>query len=198
MTTTPKISVIDRNTRENREESQVKAQQIDTREKSSYAKQTKNEWKAMTSSSPINEMLNEINGVAQQAAYACERDAIMDSLVINNPLADLSYRTEHELPEVPMLNDLFRENPSHQANMEPLVERYEALQVTLEDLYDNCLYALKQPMDVSEVTSTQEYYEDIVASLALCKEQLEQSKYYLYLQRYNEKQQRLKLEAEGD
>lgn len=181
MTTTPKISVIDRNTRENREESQVKAQQIDTREKSSYAKQTKNEWKAMTSSSPINEMLNEINGVAQQAAYACERDAIMDSLVINNPLADLSYRTEHELPEVPMLNDLFRENPSHQANMEPLVERYEALQVTLEDLYDNCLYALKQPMDVSEVTSTQEYYEDIVASLALCKEQLEQSKYYLYL-----------------
>jgi len=187
MTTTPKVSIIDPNTRHDTVDTTAKTQAVDPAVRDKYVKAEKDDWKALTTPSVIGDMMNEINGVEEAGYYKGPIDAILDSMVMNDPVTDTAYMTDYDLPEVPYVLDLFKDNPGLQDDVKPLVDRYEALKDTLEELQTNALLALKQPMTVDEVKSTQRYLEDINKSLGICNEQIESAKYYLYLEKYREK-----------
>jgi hypothetical protein len=143
-------------------------------------------WKALTTGSDIGDMVNAMNGV-EETARKNPIDALLDSLIIVDPVANYRFGSDHSMPKIPDLHeDLFKDNPKLKNNMEPIVERYEALQLTLQELRDNTLESLKYPMTPSEIQSNQKYIEDLNEALMKVEAELEEANYYWHLQKVRE------------
>lgn len=204
----PKISTIDPQSSQNNKALRDGA---DTSDSTKFVKvNEKDPWKALTSTSGSDEavdvqteriqdfcnnatapadysgVVNAFGGGEINRTYKGPIDAILDSLVINDPIQKRRYAVDHALPSIPDLHkDLLKDNPGIQ--MKPVVERYEALKLTLEELRQNALESLKNPMNTSEIQSNQDYIRHINDSLMEVEKQLEEANYYLYLERMREK-----------
>lgn len=184
----PKISIVDPKPSQNDE--QYRGDAAPSGNTKFIKVENQDPWKALTTGSDIGDMVNEMNGV-EETARKHPIDALLDSMIIVDPIADYRFGSEHSIPDVPDVHkDLFKDNPRLKSNMEPIVERYEALKMTLEELRDSTLASLKNPMNTWEIQSNQKYIEDLNKALMRVEAQLEEANYYWHLQRVREKEAR--------
>lgn len=163
MTTTPKISIIE-HARHEPEDQEAKALSIDVspREKSSFVAVEKDQWKAMTTPSDIGDMMNAINGVEEPSYYRGPIDAMSNWMIIDDPTFTDEGMSAIELPYVPDLNeDLLKNIPRLADNIKPIIEKYEALLKTYDELLFNARESLKYPMSISEIDQLQREIEII-------------------------------------
>lgn len=162
MTTTAKVSIIDTNAAHSHEEREKKAKSVSTdpREKSQYVNAGKNKWKSMSTPSDIGDMMDAMNGIEEMSSYRGPIDLMSDLMIINDPLADHEAQNYIEIPDVPDLHkDLIKPDPKLLDDMEPIVERYDALIKTFDELIENAEYSLKQAVSQSEAKSISDEIE---------------------------------------
>lgn len=195
MTTTPKVSIIDRTVPEDTSE-EVKAQVADTpsREKSTFVEVGKDQWKAMGTPSVIGDMMDYMGGVERMSQYRGPIDALSDMMVINDPVRNKRILGNPEIPDVPDLyKDLFKKNPRLMDDMLPIVERYKALLKTFDVLIENIRYSLKQPMSPLEAQALQKEFEALKYGKADAAKFLAEAEHFYDQQKLREEA----AEAEG-
>jgi len=184
----PKISVVDPKPSQNDE--QYQGDTAPSGNTKFVKVENQDPWKALTTGSDIGDMVNAMNGI-EETARRNPIDALLDSMVIVDPVADHRFGSDHSIPDVPDLHeDLFKDNPRLKNNMEPIVERYEALKMTLEELRDSALESLKSPMNGWEIQSNQKYIDDLNKALMKLEAELEEANYYWHLQKVSEREAR--------
>jgi len=184
----PKISIVGPKQTEDGEKYHVSGAPADN---TKFVKiENQDPWKALTTGSDIGDMLNAMNGI-EETSRKNPLDALLDSMIIVDPITAHRFRMDHSMPKIPDLHkDLLKENPRLKNNMEPIVERYEALKMTLEELRENAFESIKHPMTATEIQSNQKYIEDLNKALMKVEQELEKANYYLHLQKIREKEAR--------
>ena len=162
MTTTAKISVVEPNPTHSNEERERKSQSVSTdpRERSQFVSVGKDNWKSMSTPSDIGDMMDAMNGIEEMSSYRGPIDLMSDIMIINDPLADHAASQNVQVLDVPDLHkDLLKPNPRLLDDMEPIVERYDALIKTFDELIENTEYSLKQAVSQYEAKSLADQLE---------------------------------------
>ncbi len=178
MTTTPKICAIEPTIHEG-EDCQPKAQTVstDNREKSSFVKVKKDPWKAMTGTSDVSELVDALNEVEQPSvSYRGPIDFISQSMMINDPMVTAAATPQLEVPDVPDLHgDLLKNLPRLADNLKPIIERYEALIATCDEMIASARASLDYPMTMLEVKALQNQIEALIYRKAEATKSLEEA-----------------------
>ena len=201
MTTIPKIITVEPTTSQSSETTshQSPVTSHETGQKSTFSSVGQDPWKAMATPSDIGDMLDAMNGIDAQSQYRGPIDWLSQNMVINDPIASRKLMPASRVPYVPDLHkDLFAGNPKLMDNMKPVVEKYEALLATLDELLKNDREALKGPMSELETQIVQKEIEDITRTKGLAEKNLGKARSYLDIQINNEKVTREKEKAERE
>jgi hypothetical protein len=201
MTTTPKISSIDPQSVRDREDlcSEPPVTDAGKREKSKYIKLEADQWKSMSSSSDVSDMLGAMYNVEETQAYGSGKKYAYasDRLLVFDPCDKKKILSPSEAPAVPDLyEDLLKNNPMLLDNMEPVVEKYDAQVKTYDELIKVANESLKKPLTVLEAQQTYQDLEALKYGRAEAQKNLEDAIQGLELQRAREKADREKAEAE--
>ena len=182
----PKISTVDPNAA--KKDEQIQDDAASSSSTKFITVDNKDPWKALTESSSDIALLSDAMQAANNNSGGSRKDAIMNSLFICDPIEDRKWQVDHSLPHIPDLHEeIFKPNPRLQDNVEPIVERFEALKLTLEELRKNTLDALKKPLNANEIQSNQRYIDDLNKALLKLEKQLEEANYYWHLQKLRDK-----------
>lgn len=122
--------------------------------------------------------------------YHSQIQALLGNLLIGEARSRPAQDTRGDVPHVPDLEkEILRGTTLHE-HMEPIVERYAALEKVLIVMYDNLKISLHPrnmaSMTASEIRSLNQYKEKLVESLRECRDQLKLSRRYLQEQKAEE------------
>lgn len=191
----PKISYVDRDDVERTEKPQ--SSQGDRPSDSKFVRvEKKDEWKALTEQTDLGEITDAMNGIeeGQQNTYKGPIDAILDSLVIGKPIDRYLMKKQFEIPQVPDLHkDLFQTGAASPDQMRMVVERYEALKATLEEL----IYQHSAGLQDAPSGDVAEYHignlEELKKALLTCNIELDKANYYRSVEIYKDRLARNKV-----
>ena len=204
----PKVTTIRRDeTQANNGREHAKATKASTAA-DGYAAATSNGYKSLLNgnnakANEISDLSEVINATNDNLRPSDPIQDILNSMLMGeNAMATGPNVFEHEMPHVPDLEqEIFRDDPERVYNMLPVVQRYAALETTLQELLWNNEAQLHpkymSKMSTDEIATLKVYSEALVNALRECRTQLKMARMYHEWQIQDEKAIAAEEEADG-